>query len=172
MKLSHLTWTVSTDGSPLYKSSIAFVWPIQLYINELPQPYRNVNTFLINLVRTETPWYWYMHIACFLWTMHVGAPTTKNCFWLSSCRLNRPALHLSFVNSLQFLILHSHNILVESAIPHPGHGAPHWPHRLAFHQGSSDTSSASTSATPTTAYVTLTNPCDPGIFSSQDNVNV
>ncbi|KAH7980328.1 hypothetical protein HPB49_015042 [Dermacentor silvarum] len=49
MKWSDLTLTVNTDGSPLYKSSNASIWPIQLSINELPQPHRNANTFLAGL---------------------------------------------------------------------------------------------------------------------------
>ncbi|KAL1466362.1 hypothetical protein MTO96_026739 [Rhipicephalus appendiculatus] len=43
---SDLTLTVNTDCSPLFKSTNASNWPIQLSINELSQPHRNANTFL------------------------------------------------------------------------------------------------------------------------------
>ncbi|XP_064467922.1 uncharacterized protein LOC135378756 [Ornithodoros turicata] len=48
-KWSDLTLTINTDGSPLFKSSNASVWPIQLSINELPLAVRNENCMLAGL---------------------------------------------------------------------------------------------------------------------------
>nr|XP_050026874.2 uncharacterized protein LOC126522173 isoform X1 [Dermacentor andersoni] len=50
-KISHkdLTLTFNTDGSPVYKSSKASVWPIQFTINELPPGVRRQSPVLAGL---------------------------------------------------------------------------------------------------------------------------
>ncbi|XP_077511368.1 uncharacterized protein LOC144121829 [Amblyomma americanum] len=49
LKWSDFTLTVNTDGSPLFKSNNSSVWPIQVCVNELPQPHRMENSFLAGL---------------------------------------------------------------------------------------------------------------------------
>lgn len=55
LKWGDLTVTFSTDGSPVFNSSRASVWPIQLIINEVPAPERFTNPCLAAL------WFGYKH---------------------------------------------------------------------------------------------------------------
>lgn len=49
MKWTDLTLTFNTDGAPVFKSSKASVWPIQLMNNELPIPHRFHNIIVAGL---------------------------------------------------------------------------------------------------------------------------
>ncbi|XP_077498751.1 uncharacterized protein LOC144109845 [Amblyomma americanum] len=108
-KWSDLTVTMNTDGSPVFKSSKASVWPVQLLINELPFNirFRNVIVGALWFAKTHPPQHLFMKafvkafndIGTIVWKH--ASETVLSRLTVACCCVDSPA-RASLLNMKQF----------------------------------------------------------------------
>lgn len=94
-----VTLTLNTDGSPVFSSSKASVWPTQLMVNELPfnVRFQNVIVGALWFAKTHPPFH--LFVKAFVTalknmgpiTWHYGDECVKSSVYVTCCGVDSPA---------------------------------------------------------------------------------